>query len=68
MRYEAPHPLADVPPVVLAAARAVMAGGVLTRDVDPEMADPLADAVVAAVAPFARGWYQTPPAGVQLKP
>ncbi len=56
MRYEPPHPLANVPPRVLAAARQVLAGAAAEHDVDPEMADPIADAVVAVVAPFVQSW------------
>ncbi len=56
MCYEPPHPLAHVPPRVLAAARKVLADAVVEKDVDPEVADPLADAVVAVVAPFVQSW------------
>ncbi len=41
------HPLAGVPQAVLDTARAVLADGVLTNDVDQMQARPLADAVVA---------------------
>jgi hypothetical protein len=44
------HPLRDIDPKVLDVARAVMKGGVVWKDVDPDAADPLADSVVAALA------------------
>lgn len=40
------HPLFGVPAAVLAVARTVMADAAQTGDVDADMADPLADAVV----------------------
>ncbi len=58
MSYALPHPLARVPQHVLDAARAVMASGVETKDVDPEVADPLADAVIAAIVPFVPQWLR----------
>lgn len=54
--YVAPHILATVPPHVLAAARRVVAGAAATGDVDAEMADPIADAVVAALVRHVRAW------------
>lgn len=44
------HALEHVPQEVLDAARAVMADAVTWKDVDPDQAEPIADAVVAAIA------------------
>lgn len=53
-RYDAypDHPLCGVPQEILDAAREVMAGAAEWKDVDPEMVEPLADAVVAALRPW----------------
>lgn len=44
------HPLEHVPQETLDIARAVLAESVQENDVDPEMADSIADAVVARLA------------------
>lgn len=46
------HPLRLVPDEVLKSARSVLAAAANLRDVDPEMADPIADAVVIALMPW----------------
>lgn len=46
------HPLHGVPQAVLDAARAQVASAVAYNDVDAQIADPLADAVVAALLPW----------------
>jgi hypothetical protein len=43
------HPLCGVSAEVLESARKVLRAAVEDHDVDPEMADPLADAVVLAL-------------------
>lgn len=46
------HPLVNIDPAVIAAAREVLAGAVMWKDVHPDMADPIADAVVIGLLPF----------------
>lgn len=46
------HPLRPVPQVVLDAARSALDGAVEWKDVDPDMAHPIADAVVVALLPW----------------
>lgn len=60
-RYDAfpDHPLCGVPDEILTAARAVMEGAVIWKDVAPDTAEPLADAVVMGLLPWLRtddGW------------
>lgn len=50
--YPEGHPLHDVPQAILEAARAVLAGAALEKDVDPDAADPIADAVVIQLLPW----------------
>jgi hypothetical protein len=50
------HPLNGVPQAVLEAARKVTAEAGRWKDLDPEVADALADAVVMAVLPSLREW------------
>jgi hypothetical protein len=50
------HPLNGVPQAVLDAARQVTADAVREKDLDPDVADALADAVVMAVLPPIRDW------------
>jgi len=52
------HGLHDVPLALLEAGRAAMAEAARYGDVDPELADALADAVVMAVMPAARAWLR----------
>lgn len=52
----ADHPLSGVPQAVLDAARRVTADAVREKDLDPDVADALADAVVMAVLPPIREW------------
>lgn len=47
-----PHPLADVPQVILDAARGALREAAELGDVDPSMADPIADAVVIDLLPW----------------
>jgi hypothetical protein len=46
------HPLKPISPAILAAARQVLHDAADCHDVDPEMADPIADAVVMALLPW----------------
>lgn len=46
------HPLCGIKQEILDAAREVMEGAVIWKDVDPDMADPIADAVVMALLPW----------------
>jgi hypothetical protein len=46
------HVLRDVPQEMLDAARSVLAAATPWKDVDAEMAEPIADAVVAALRPW----------------
>ena len=50
------HSLHDVPLEVLQAARRVMDEAARQGDVDPELAQPLADAVVMGCLPAIRSW------------
>lgn len=52
------HPLNAVPQAVLDAARRVTADAVREKDLDPDVADALADAVVMAVSPPLRNWLK----------
>ncbi len=54
--YETPHPLALVPPGVLEAAREVLRDAAANKDVDAEMADSIADAVVLNLLPCVAQW------------
>lgn len=47
-----PHPLRDVDPAVLRAAREAMQGAVVWKDVHPDMAEPIADAIVMSLLPW----------------
>ncbi|WP_232666861.1 hypothetical protein [Pseudonocardia sp. TRM90224] len=50
------HPLHDVPFEVLHAARTAVQRAAEWKHVDPELAEPLADAVVMACLPAMRKW------------
>lgn len=52
------HPLHGVPHEVLSAARRVTVDAARWRDLDPDVAEPLADAVVAASLPAIREWLK----------
>lgn len=49
------HPLHGIDNKILEAARRVMRDAVTWKDVDPEMAEPLADAVVMNLLPWIQG-------------
>jgi hypothetical protein len=53
------HSLHDVPLVVLEAARDVMREAAGLRDVDADLAEPLADAVIMSALPLLRQWLRT---------
>ena len=46
------HPLKNVDPAILAAARLPLEAAVTWKDVHPDMAEPIADAVVMALLPW----------------
>ena len=50
------HPLKNVDPKILEAARAETAGWVVWKDIPPDMAEPMADSMVMALLP----WLQAP--------
>lgn len=52
--YPLEHQLSGVPAEVLNAARSVLSAAVVWHDVDPDQAEPLADAVVLALLPWLR--------------
>jgi hypothetical protein len=55
----ADHPLNGVPQAILDAARRVMADAVREKDLDPDVADALGDAVVMAVLPHFCDWMNS---------
>jgi hypothetical protein len=54
------HPLNGVPDAVLQVAREVTAEAVRCKDVDPDIADALADAVISAALPALKAWLSNP--------
>jgi len=54
------HRLYGVPAAVLQAAREVTAEAVRYKDVDPDIAEALADAVISAALPALKEWLSNP--------
>ncbi len=54
------HPLNGVPDAVLQAARGATADAVRYKDLDPDIPDGLADAVISAAYPQSRRGSRTP--------
>ncbi len=55
------HPLKQVPPDVLDAARAMAAGMARWKNLDDKEAKPLADAILMAIAPYVAQWRDWQP-------
>jgi hypothetical protein len=53
------HDLHDVPLVVLEAARAYMRLAATYNDVDKDLAEPIADSVIAKAMPLIREWLSS---------